>query len=74
MSKYWIFVLAAVAVLLVASLVLGSRLAAGGGAVLLIGAIIYATVRTQTNTRGVAQADAGAKRLREQLEAEDARD
>lgn len=74
MSKYWWFVLAAVAVLFIASVAFGSRIAAGGGAALLLGAIVYATLRTRGGPPGqIARAERGARELREEIEQDEAR-
>lgn len=68
MSKSWLIILAAVAVLLILSVVYETPLAAGGGAVLLIGAIIYQTVRNRRDPKGFARAEQGAKDLRDELQ------
>lgn len=74
MSKSWLFVFAAVAVLFVVSVALGSRIAAGGGAALLLGAIVYATLRTRGgSTAEIARAERGARELREEIEEDEAR-
>jgi hypothetical protein len=67
MSRPAILILVAVAVLLVVSIVFQTRLAAGGGALLLIGAIVYETLRNRNNPKGAAVADQGAKDLRKDI-------
>jgi len=74
MSKYWLFILAAVAVLFIVSVAYGSRIAAGGGAALLLGAIVYATLRTRGGSPGeIARAERGARELRKEIEEDEAR-
>jgi hypothetical protein len=41
------------------------------GPLLLIGLIVWGTLRTQSSSRGVNRAERGAKELREELERED---
>lgn len=41
------------------------------GPLLLIGLIVWGTMRTQTSSRGVDQAERGAENLREELARED---
>ena len=71
MSKTWLFVAAGLAALVVVSLILGSHIAAGAGAAVLIGTIIYVTVAQRGDRSTIARAERGAKELREDLDAED---
>lgn len=71
MSKAWLFLVAALVALLVISVVAGNRIAAGAGALLLIGTIIYVTLAQRRDPSNIARAERGAKELREELDAED---
>ena len=71
MSRTWLFVAAGLVALIVISVVAGNRIAAGAGALLLIGTIIYVTVSQRGDRSNVARAERGARELREELDAED---
>ena len=71
MSKSWLFVAAGLAALVVVSVVFGNRIAAGAGAALLIGTIIYVTLAQRGDRANIARAERGARELREELDAED---
>jgi hypothetical protein len=71
MSRTWLFVAAALLALLVISIVFGNRIAAGAGALLLIGTIVYVTVSQRRDRSNIARAERGARELREELDAED---
>jgi hypothetical protein len=71
MPKTWLFLVAALLGLLVLSMVAGNRIAAGAGALMLIGTIIYVTVSQRRDSKNFAQAEQGAKDLREDLNARD---
>ena len=71
MSKTWLFVAAGLAALVVVSVVFGNRIAAGAGAALLIGTIIYVTLAQRGDRANIARAERGARDLREELDAED---
>ena len=71
MSKTWLFVAAGLVLLIVISVVAGNRIAAGAGAALLIGTIIYVTLAQRRDRSTIERAERGAKELREELNAED---
>jgi len=71
MSRTWLFVAAGLLALLVVSMVFGNQIAAGAGALLLIGTIIYVTVSQRRDRSNIARAERGARELREELDAED---
>lgn len=71
MSKAWLFVVAALLALLVISVIFGNRIAAGAGALILIGTIIYVTLAQRRDRSTIERAERGAKELREELNAED---
>lgn len=71
MSRTWLFVAAGLVLLIVISVVAGNRIAAGAGALLLIGTIIYVTLAQRGDRSSIARAERGAKDLREELDAED---
>jgi len=74
MSKTWLVVLAvALAALVIASTVFSNlALGAGIGAFILVGALIFLTVRQKAEgDTGVARAERGARELREELNAQD---
>jgi len=71
MSRTWLFVAAGLLALLVISMVFGNQIAAGAGALLLIGTIVYVTVSQRRDRSNIARAERGAKELREELDAED---
>jgi hypothetical protein len=71
MSKTWLFVAAGLVALIVVSMIAGNRIAAGAGAALLIGTIIYVTLAQSRDRSNIARAERGAKELREELDAED---
>ena len=71
MSKGWLFIVAALVALLVISMVFGNQIAAGAGALLLIGTIVYVTVSQRRDRSNIARAERGARELREELDAED---
>ena len=71
MSRTWLMVAAGLFVLVVISVIAGNRIAAGAGAALLLGTIIYVTVTQRRDRSSVARAERGAKELREELDAED---
>jgi hypothetical protein len=71
MSRTWLFVAAGLLALLVISMVFGNQIAAGAGALLLIGTIVYVTVSQRRDRSNIARAERGARDLREELDAED---
>lgn len=71
MSRTWLFVAAGLVALIVISVIAGNRIAAGAGAALLIGTIIYVTLAQRGDRSNIARAERGAKELREELDAED---
>jgi len=71
MSRTWLFVAAGLVALVVISVIVGSHIAAGAGAVLLIGTIIYVTLAQRGGRSNIARAERGAKELRDELDAED---
>lgn len=71
MPRTWLLVAAGLVVLIVISVVAGNRIAAGAGAALLLGTIIYVTVTQRGDRSNIARAERGAKELREKLDAED---
>ena len=71
MSRLWLFVVAALLALLVISKIFGNRIAAGAGAAILIGTIIYVTLAQRGNRSTIERAERGAKELREELDERD---
>lgn len=71
MSRTWLLVAAGLVALIVISVIAGNRIAAGAGAALLIGTIIYVTLAQRGDRSSIARAERGAKELREELDAED---
>jgi hypothetical protein len=71
MSKAWLFIVAGLVALLVISMIFGNQIAAGAGAALLIGTIIYVTLAQRRDPSNIARAERGAKELREELDAKD---
>jgi len=71
MSRTWLLVAAGLVALVVISVIAGTRIAAGAGAALLLGTIIYVTVTQRGDRSNIARAERGAKELREELDAED---
>jgi hypothetical protein len=71
MSRTWLLVAAGLVILVVISVVAGNRIAAGAGAAILLGTIIYVTVTQRGDRSSIARAERGAKELREELDAED---
>ena len=71
MSRTWLFVAAGLLALLVISMVFSNQIAAGAGALLLIGTIVYVTVSQRCDRSNIARAERGARELREELDAED---
>lgn len=71
MSRTWLLVAAGLIALVVISVIAGNRIAAGAGAAILLGTIIYVTVTQRSDRSSIARAERGAKDLREELDAED---
>lgn len=71
MSRTWLLVAAGLIALVVISAIAGNRIAAGAGAALLLGTIIYVTVSQRGDRSSIARAERGARELREELDAED---
>jgi hypothetical protein len=71
MSRTWLLVAAGLIALVVISVIAGTRIAAGAGAAILLGTIIYVTVTQRSDRTNIARAERGAKELREELDAED---
>ena len=72
MSKTWWFVVAVLVALVIISTAYGNRFGAIGGAAILLGTIIYATLANRrASPREEARAERGARELREELDAED---
>ena len=73
MSKFWWFVLGLLVVLVVLSAIFSNlALGAGIGAFILVGALIYVTLKQKTEgDADVARAERGARELREELDARD---
>lgn len=71
MSRTWLLVAAGLVVLVIVSMVVGSRIVAGVGAAILLGTIIYVTVTQRRDRASIARAERGARELREELDAED---
>jgi hypothetical protein len=71
MSRTWLLVAAGLIALVVISVIAGTRIAAGAGAAILLGTIIYVTVTQRGDRTNIARAERGAKELREELDAED---
>jgi hypothetical protein len=72
MLKSFIAILAVAAILFIVSVATGSRIAAGGGAVLLLGGLIYGYLYNKSGSQAqVDRAERGAAELREDLDRED---
>jgi hypothetical protein len=74
MSKTLIVILLAIATLFVLSILVDNRIAAGGGALVLLGGLIYGYVRNKgASRRDTERAEAGARDLRREIEEDEAR-
>ncbi|QZH75821.1 MAG: hypothetical protein JY451_04320 [Erythrobacter sp.] len=63
-----IFIVVALAIVFALSVWVDSRIAAGAGAVLLLGGLAYGTIRNAGGSRaGVARAERGAREVREEI-------
>ena len=71
MSRTWLFVAIGLIALIAISVIAGNRIAAGAGAALLIGTMIYLTIAQRRDPSNIARAERGAKELREELDARD---
>lgn len=71
MSRTWLFVAIGLIALIAISVIAGNRIAAGAGAALLIGTMIYLTIAQRRDPSNIARAERGARELREELDARD---